>query len=1072
MKNLYLRKFLFLVLGVIVIFAIKGLYILDNNKETLVDFSKNLGKKYLHFDGPAKYAKIHHYIRTRDGMSNPEYEMGYAQYALQNVRKSLKFRNSDKLNWVERGPTNAGGRTRSLIVDPDDSTHQTFYAGSVGGGIWKTEDAGNSWLNLTPDFPNLATSTLAMSNNNTNIIYAGTGEGFDGLMVNGNGIWKSEDKGISWHVLESTSHDTKFQNILRIIVNPENENELLVCTIASPRDKANNALKSYILKSLDGGMNWDIKFQTNYSPIQQLVYTPGNFNLMYASSNNNGILKSTDAGENWEKVFDSQSHGVARIEMAVSPIDAGRIFLSCEYDDNSKLFITKDTFNTVQEVFFNGNTEANWLSGQGWYDNTIAAHPYDKNIIWAAGSGAMLEIEVGSETSEIKTLQEFQNNTTFLVDVNSNTIPVSSHGLASDFLGQLLLNPQTSDDDFVDVEVRFGPDKSQKAHLLKLNFFNFNVTYDSYIDVPFEVWDTANNRQLSLSFIDSNEDGKWTYDDYTNNANAIPDVVVINMIDYSEEPNNNIVNTNVAYKGQYYFYMGKNPAFDGTEDDFPIGTFYFKTGITSGLVADFTPVTDGYYQFYNVSPVGSKGVHVDHHNIIFIPINDLTKSFYVLNANDGGVAFSKDNGQTFKQTGDTFQEDDLFETSDGYNVSQFYGVDKMNGGDRFIGGTQDNGTWISPLDVDANTKWNTAPSGDGFEAAWNYANPDLILESSQYNNIYKSTDGGNNWSQVNLPQSEGPFLTRIISSQLDPDLVFVCSADGLIKSTDFGDTWTIKTMPSSWSFSFFGPPTAISLADANIVWSGANMTQSSRIALSEDKGETWTEVNYYSLAELGRITGITTHPTNPNTAYALFSQANGPKIMRTTDLGKSWRDISGFKTNKDESDNGFPDVATYSLLVMPFDTNRIWAGTEIGIFESLNGGESWNYADNGFPAVGIWQMKIVNDQIVIATHGRGIWTLSIEELVGTNNPESITIDFKIYPNPMLQSSVISFSIPDLQHTEVSIYTMEGKMIKNIISKEMVGEQNIKINRNNLLPGNYLISIKTKDGINTKKLIVQ
>jgi hypothetical protein len=118
--------------------------------------------------------------------------------------------------------------------------------------------------------------------------------------------------------------------------------------------------------------------------------------------------------------------------------------------------------------------------------------------------------------------------------------------------------------------------------------------------------------------------------------------------------------------------------------------------------------------------------------------------------------------------------------------------------------------------------------------------------------------------------------------------------------------------------------------------------------------------------------GIDGFRLEPNTAYALFSFFGRPKVIRTTDLGQSWTDISGFGTNK-VSNNGFPDVAVYCLYVMPDNPNIIWAGTEIGIVESQDNGATWALLNN-FPNVSVWDMKGQDDQIVIATHGRGIWT--------------------------------------------------------------------------------------------------
>ncbi len=114
----------------------------------------------------------------------------------------------------------------------------------------------------------------------------------------------------------------------------------------------------------------------------------------------------------------------------------------------------------------------------------------------------------------------------------------------------------------------------------------------------------------------------------------------------------------------------------------------------------------------------------------------------------------------------------------------------------------------------------------------------------------------------------------------------------------------------------------------------------------------------------------------------LFSAYGQPKILRTTDLGQTWQDLSGFADSPGgESTNGFPDVAVYDLLVMPHDPDVLWAGTEIGLFESTDGGENWEYADNGLPAVSVWQMKLVDDQVILATHGRGIWTLDLPRLL-------------------------------------------------------------------------------------------
>jgi len=171
----------------------------------------------------------------------------------------------------------------------------------------------------------------------------------------------------------------------------------------------------------------------------------------------------------------------------------------------------------------------------------------------------------------------------------------------------------------------------------------------------------------------------------------------------------------------------------------------------------------------------------------------------------------------------------------------------------------------------------------------------------------------------------------------------------------------------------------VSKADPDIVWAGARMNDDGKICISTDGGVSFVGTSVYPDATMGLISGMATHPTEPNTAYVLFSFAERPKILKTTNQGGSWTDISGFGSGS-VSTNGFPDVAVYDLVVWPNDPNHIWVGSEIGLIESLDGGATWALANNGFPSVGIWFMNAIEDEIVVGTHGRGIWSVTIPEL--------------------------------------------------------------------------------------------
>jgi hypothetical protein len=103
-------------------------------------------------DKPEAFAKVHNLVRSRIGESSSRYPLNYQFDEFRKAQKRLDdsgLRNSDNLSWEERGPGNVGGRTRSIVLDSRDESFNTWYVGAVGGGIWKTQDAGNSWRNLT-----------------------------------------------------------------------------------------------------------------------------------------------------------------------------------------------------------------------------------------------------------------------------------------------------------------------------------------------------------------------------------------------------------------------------------------------------------------------------------------------------------------------------------------------------------------------------------------------------------------------------------------------------------------------------------------------------------------------------------------------------------------------------------------------------------------------------------------------------------------------------------------------------------------------------------------------------------
>lgn len=775
-------------------------------------------------NSPELYYQYQLDIRTRDGEVKPSYEPNYQIKELLKAKgvkstRELVLKNTKfTFTWDERGPGNVSGRTRGIVVDPDDENLNTWFAGSVGGGVWKTTDAGLSWIHSTENLTNLATSTIVMAPSNHDVLYVGTGEGFNNVdQIDGSGIWKTTDRGLTWEQLESTTNGD-FQNVMRIVVDPNDENILLAA--ANPGFNGGGS-PSQIFKSTDGGETWYSVYSGQNLSVQQIVANPNNFNILYSTINNFGVAKSTNAGESWVSKNSGLSGG--RFELAVSPVNPNRLYISAEGGPAGSIFYYSDD---AADTWTRIDPPNNWLGGQGWYDNTIAGHPYDENICYVGG----------------------------------------------------------------------------------INLWQITITGASTMDLDI--------------------------------------------------------------------------------------------------------ITDGYGQFGG----SSKGVHVDQHNIVCVPLDKRSQTFRMIIGNDGGVSYSDDAGATFKHT------------LNGYNTTQFYGFDKNNGTNEYIGGMQDNSTFKSPagggVDPDPLSQWSFKWGGDGYEAAWHYTNSDRIIVSSQYNNIGRSDDRGASFYSIgqgiDKGSSRAPFFTKVAESNQDPDLIFTMGSSGVWRSTDFGTSWKAVRTPGSLAGTSTFSQVKISIADPLIIWAGSGITAGNGLNVSRNGGLNYTETNGYSGATMGRITGLATHPSDPKTAYALFSFANTPKVLMTTDLGETWEDISGFGANNAVSSNGFPDVAVFSLVVMPYNESILWAGTEIGMFESTNNGEDWHILDSDLPAVAVYDIKIVNDQVVVATHGRGIWSLTLPELDGYEpievGPVPVLNDVSIIENGLS----LNMEVPD-EYDKIEVY---------------------------------------------------
>lgn len=243
------------------------------------------------------------------------------------------------IQWREIGPSRGG---RSCTVTGIENKPLVFYAGYTGGGVWKTEDAGINWSNISDGYFGGSIGAVSIYQKDPNIIYVGEGEKtIRGNVSTGMGMWKSTDAGITWkHIGLKNS-----KLISRIRIHPSNPDVVYVAVLGNPwKDSEDRG----VYKTTDGGKSWTkILYSNPRSGAVDLILDPNNSNIIYASTYNvrrNGyrldsggegshLWKSTDAGKTWDIISNNPGMPkgmIGNIGVSVSPVNSNRIWAIIE----------------------------------------------------------------------------------------------------------------------------------------------------------------------------------------------------------------------------------------------------------------------------------------------------------------------------------------------------------------------------------------------------------------------------------------------------------------------------------------------------------------------------------------------------------------------------------------------------------------------------------------------------------------------------------------------------------------------------------------------------------------------
>lgn len=324
--------------------------------------------------------------------------------------KKLPTSENDKIfkpmKWRSIGPFRGGRSTGSTGVIGDPTT---YYMGTTGGGVWKTEDVGVSWQNISDGyFTTGSVGAIAVSASDTNVVYVGMGEHAPrGVMTHhGDGVYKSTDAGKTWTKMGLE----KSQHISRIIVHPNDPN---VVYVAAQGALYSSSKERGLYKSTDGGKNWkNILYVDDKTGAVELSMDANNSRILYAAmwehgrrpwqvisgGPGSGLYKSVDSGETWEELKEDLPEEKGKMAIAVAPSNSDKVYALIESDtqkDLGGLFVSNNGGEKWSRV-----SDDNRLTQRAWYYIELFVDPKDENMIYVL-SAPNLRSKDGGKTWEV-----------------------------------------------------------------------------------------------------------------------------------------------------------------------------------------------------------------------------------------------------------------------------------------------------------------------------------------------------------------------------------------------------------------------------------------------------------------------------------------------------------------------------------------------------------------------------------------------------------------------------------------------------------------------------------------------
>ncbi len=645
-----------------------------------------------------------------------------------------KNTNRDMHLWEFAGPINIGGRITDIEIATDNP--DVYYVGAASGGVFKSTDAGASWIPVFDDQPFLSIGDIELSQNTPDLVWVGTGEpnaGGGSLAYDGDGVYRSTDGGFTWQ----NKGLTEVGSIAKVKMDPNNDNRLYAAAMGPLFRKDTNR---GVYRTLDGGDSWEkILFISDSTGVIDLSIHPSNGDILYASSwerirrpnarqyggSTSGLYKTIDGGDTWVEL----TNGLPSL-----PTQKGRISIDiCKSKPNVLYAMYADAIGNIQGVYKTNNGGDTWTTvfsspltnaGFHWWFEGIFVDPKDENTIYSLGLRVQKSLDGGSSW-----FNSFPN------------VHVDQHALA--------FNPSVSGEVLLGNDGGFykssnsGNSSVKDSTLPITQFYRFHVDFQNPNKIYGGTQDNSTMRTTSGGMDD------WRIITGGDGFQPLVDPTNTNVIFALSQYGNLIKSTNNG--ANFSSSISGISGSDRKNWDTPIAFDPANPQIMYYGANRLYKSTNGGALWFAISPDLSNGPHAGnlvYGTIITISVSLFDSQKIVVGTDDGNVWITQNGGSTWNKISDQLPN-----------------------------------RWVTKVLTDRDDPNTLYVTFSGFRYG------------EDYGHVYKSIDNGNSWTNIssNLPDVPVNSIVKDMYGKL-----YLATDIGVMVSSDEGTGWEIlgENMPS------------------------------------------------------------------------------------------------------------------------------------------------------------------------------------------------------------------------------------------------------------------------------------